>query len=158
MAKKEKTSEPKRRILKSSYNVGKEPSQNDSGDNPLIKINDRDDFSIELGNFLDNPMSLINSEFEPFDPNDTSSLDQSRIKPESKMLIILRYYEYIIQARFNVSFILPVWSEGTKTGDISFLEIIQSIEHHLQMKLQMKVPTFDEINFFDIKYLYKIKY
>ena len=38
------------------------------------------------------------------------------------------------------------------------MTIIDSIKHRLMMELQMKTPTFDNINTLDIHYLYKVRY
>lgn len=133
-------------------------SEKDTENNPLLRIDPASEFIIEVGNFLEDPYILINPGYESFNPQDNSSLDGDRLDEASEMMVILRYFEYVIIARFPVRFILPLWMDGNKTGDMSLADIIQSIEHRLQMELQLRTPSFDQINTLDIHYLYKIMY
>lgn len=133
-------------------------SEKDTEKNPLLHIEQTPLFAIEVGNFLEDSNILIHPDFESFNPQDKSSLDSDRLDYNSDMMVILRYFEYVILAQFKVSFIMPLWSEGARTGDMDLFDIIQSIEHRLQMELQLRTPTFDEINLLDIHYLYKVRY
>lgn len=130
----------------------------DTENNPLLKIENVDKFRIEIGNIFQDQSILINPEYVNFQPSDISTIDSSNMEPSSEFLVILRYFEYVITARFNAGYILPLWTSGQKTGDISFGEIFDSVDHRLLMELQLKVPSFDEINMLEIKRLYKIKY
>lgn len=138
--------------------VSKVASEKDTDKNPLLHIASGADFSIEVGNFLEDSGILIYPDYENFTPSDPGSLDSDRLDTRSDLLIILRYFEYVILAKFKVSFILPLLKEGMRTGDMSLFDIMQSIEHRLQMELQLRTPTFDTINVLDIRTLYKVRY
>ena len=130
----------------------------DTEKNPLLHIEQSNQFCIEVGNFLEDCNILIYPDYESFDPQDKNTLDADRLDTNSDLLVILRYFEYVILAKFKVNFILPLWKEGQRTGDMDLPDIIDSIKHRLMMELQMKTPTFDNINTLDIHYLYKVRY
>lgn len=130
----------------------------DTEKNPLLRIEQKDEFCIEVGNFLEDSSILIHPDYEKFDPSGQAAFDPDRLLPSSDLMVILRYFEYVIAAKFKVSFIMPLWKEGMRTGDMGFSDIIDSIKHRLEMELQMKTPSFDSINILDIHYLYKVKY
>ena len=144
---------------KPSYKKGVSKIQNekDTENNPLLKI-ENDQFVIEVGNIIENPWILINDGYENFNPEDKGTLDADRLDMNSEFLVILRSFEYVISARFNVSYIWPLWSHGEKTGDLSFNDLFQSISHRLRNELFMRSPNFDEIDLMSIQYLYKVKY
>lgn len=144
---------------KPSYKKGvsKIQSEKDTENNPLLKI-ENDQFLIEVGNLIENPWIIINEGYENFDPKDKGTLDGDRLDMLSEFLVILRSFEYVITARFKVSFIWPLWSHGEKTGDLTFEDIMMSIQHRLKNELFMRSPNFDEIDLMSIQYLYKIKY
>lgn len=133
-------------------------SEKDTEKNPLLHIEQTPLFAIEVGNFLEDANILIHPEFESFDPSDKTTLDSERLDYNSDMMVILRYFEYVILAKFKVSFIMPLWAEGARTGDMDLFDIILSIQHRLQMELQLRTPTFDDINLLDVHYLYKVRY
>lgn len=156
---KEKPVREKGRVLKTYRPVNGEVCTNDTQDNPLLTIRDNPNFTIELGNFLDNPCVMIKEGYESFEPSFPDAiLDHPNFSWDAEAMIILRYFEYVIQARFPLTYIKDLWIEGARTGDITFAEIIQGMEHRLTVELQLKVPSFDTINTIDIKYYYKIKY
>lgn len=163
-AKKEvkKEAKPKDRIIKSFKPAANGTvSQKDTDENPLLKVDLNKDFHIEIGNFLNDPTIFIDGDYVSFDKGDLASLKDENgdpVKPDDDMMIILRYFEYVIKAKFKVSYILPLLLEGQKTHDIEFSEIIEAIEHRLQLELQLKCPTFETINLLYAKYLYKIRY
>ena len=162
MAKKvveKKTPEKKNKVLKTYRPINGETHTNDTDDNPLLTIRDNPNFTIELGNFLDNPCVMIKEGYESFDPSlPNQIIEDERFTWDAEVMVMLRYFEYIIQARFPMTYIKDMWLEGERTKDITFAEIIQGIEHRLTVELQLKVPTFDTINTIDIRYYYKIKY
>lgn len=147
---------PKPKIKKGNSKI---QSEKDTEENPLLKIEQtRSEFIIESGNYLNDPYLIIYKDFENFDPMADPPLDADRTDECSDVKVILIYYEYVIVASFKIRHILPVWIEGNRTSDMSFLDIIKAIEHRLTMELQMRVPSFDDINTLDIKFLYKIRY
>lgn len=137
--------------------VSKIQSEKDTENNPLLKI-ENDQFIIEVGNLIENPWIIINEGYENFDPKDKGTLDADRLDMLSEFLVILRSFEYVITARFKVTYIWPLWSHGERTGDLSFEDIMMSIQHRLKNELFMRSPNFDEIDLMSIQYLYKIKY
>ena len=130
----------------------------DTEENLLINISDNQNFTITLGNILQNPQFIIFEGYENFNPEDKSTLDASRISADNDVLVILRYFDYIIVGKFKLGYITPMILEGEKTGDIDLQSIVQAIEHRLQIELQLNVPSFEELNILDIHYLHKIKY
>jgi len=137
--------------------VSKIQSEKDTENNPLLKI-ENDQFVMEVGNLIENPWVIINEGYENFDPRDKGTLDSERLDMLSEFLVILRSFEYVITARFKVTYIWPLWSHGEKTGDLSFEDIFNAIQHRLRMELFMRSPNFDEIDLMNIQYIYKIKY
>lgn len=137
--------------------VSKIQSEKDTENNPLLKI-ENNQFVMEVGNLIENPWIIINEGYENFDPKDKGSLDASRLDMLSEFLVILRSFEYVITARFKVTYIWPLWSHGEKTGDLSFEDLFSAIGHRLRMELFMRSPNFDEIDLMGIQYIYKIKY
>lgn len=137
--------------------VSRIQSEKDTENNPLLKI-ENDEFVIEVGNIIENPWILINEGYDNFDPKDKGTLDGDRLSMDSEFLVILRSFEYVISAKFKVSYIWPLWSHGEKTGDLTFDDLFQSISHRLRNELFMRSPNFDEIDLMSIQYLYKVKY
>jgi hypothetical protein len=142
----------------SKKGASKIQSEKDTENNPLLKIESNSIFRIEVGNMFEDQWILINPEYENFDPGDKSTLDASRLDQSSEFLVILRYYEYVITAKFTLSYIFPLWSNGEKTGDMTFKDIFDAIDHRLLMELQLRTPSFDTINVLEISHLYKIRY
>lgn len=133
-------------------------TEKDTEKNPLLHIEHTSQFSIEVGNFLEDCNILIYPDYEKFEPSDKSTLDAERLDTQSDLMIILRYFEYVIIAKFKVNFIMPLWIEGQRTGDMDLYDIIESIKHRLEIELQLRTPSFDNINISDIHYLYKVRY
>lgn len=158
----EYSQKPKDRIIKSFKPAANGlVSQKDTDENPLLKVDLNQDFHLEIGNLLNDPNFFISENYVSFNKDDIASLKDENgnpVKPDDDMMIILRYFEYVIKAKFKVSYILPLLLEGQKTHDIEFSEIIEAIEHRLQLELQLKCPTFETINLIYAKYLYKIRY
>lgn len=146
----------KKNPIKKGYS--KITNEKDTENNPLLKIDSSSFFKISTGNMFDDENLMINPDFENFLPDDKKSIDDGRFSKDSVFLVLLRYYEYVITAEFPVSFIFPLWKNGEKTGDLSFQDIFSAVQHRLLMELQMRVPSFDEINTLEIRYLYKIRY
>lgn len=139
-------------------------SEKDTSENPLLKIEDGNEFVIITGNFLNDPYILIYRDYENFDPmidpqmGVPGGLDLEKTDEASDMLVIIRYYDYVVVAKFKVRHILPVWMEGMRTGDMSINDIMLSIRHRLIMELQLHVPSFDSINEMDVHTNYKVRY
>ena len=133
-------------------------SEKDTEKNPLLKIDKSSFFKISAGNMFDDENIMINPGYENFTPDDKTSIDNDRFSQKSVFLVILRYFEYVITAQFPVSYILPLWKNGESTGDLSFQDIFDAVHHRLLMELQMRVPSFDEINMLEVKIIYKINY
>lgn len=139
-------------------------TEKDTTDNPLLKIEDSNEFVIITGNFLNDPYILIHRDYENFDPSlDPQSdlpiaLNLEKTDEASDMLVVIRYYDYVVLAKFKVRHILPVWMEGMKTGDMTLNDIMLSIRHRLIMELQIHVPSFDSINEMDVHTNYKVRY
>lgn len=142
----------------SKKGASKIANEKDTEKNPLLHIEQSPVFAIEVGNFLEDSGILIYPDYESFNPQDKTTLDATRLDMNSDLMVILRYFEYVIVAKFKVSFIMPLWKEGMRTGDMDLFDIIQSIEHRLQMELQLRTPSFDDINLLDVHYLYKVRY
>lgn len=133
-------------------------SDKDTTKNPLLHIDPSSAFSISVGNMFDDQTILINPDYVNFNPADKSSLNPETLNQKSEFLVILRYYEYIVSARFCLSYIYKLWVNGEKTGDITFEEIFSSVEHRLKNELYLRVPSFEDIQILDFKVLHKIKY
>jgi hypothetical protein len=142
----------------SKKGVSKIQSEKDTENNPLLKIEENSFFKIEAGNLFEDQWIIINPDYENFDPTNPSTLDIERLNDDSEFLIILRYYEYVVCARFPLRYIKSLWMYGTKTGDLNFEDIFHSIDHRLQMELMLRTPSFDDITILEIQHLYKIRY
>lgn len=124
------------------------------GENPLLKIDNRDDFSMESSNLLQDPGGLAFPGFENFDINrENGHFDVSRLRNESVVIVALRYYEYVCVARFRFDFIVPILESGLTAEDVFGM-----IRHALRNRLLLNAPSFDTIFEPDIRYVGKIKY
>ena len=130
------------------------PDAENLADNPLLKIDNRTDFSIESSNLLQDPGRLLFDGYENFDLNkEKVSFDMDRLNDNSSIIIVLRYYEYICIATMTFSFIIPILQSGLNAKDI-----FEMIKHSLRNKLLLNAPKFDNIFEPDFHYIGKIKY
>ena len=127
--------------------------EKDTKDNPLLKIEDNVLFSIESGNFLNDPTIYTFPGFEAIDPQKPESIDLTRLDNNSEFVVILLYYEYLITAKFKFSYIRPLLSAGMELS-----KIIDAINHRLLTELQLNVPSFDTIITLQVETECRIKY
>lgn len=132
-------------------------SKNDQDDlelNPLLKIENKHDFSIETDNLLEHPDAILYESYLTFDVNiDKKHFDESLLSLDSEIIIILRYFEYLCTAKFKFSYIYPMLVSGLIAKDVFDL-----IKHALKNRIQINVPSFDKIFEPEIIYIGKIKY
>lgn len=133
----------------------KQEADNDNPDlNPLLHTENKDGFSISTSNLLMYPDALIYPDYENFNIKDEQfKFDYDRFDEYTKIIIILRYYEYICTAEMTVDYILPLLNSGL-TGK----QVFEMVCHCLKNKLLCNVPSFDTIFEPDIQYISKIKY
>ena len=130
------------------------PDSENIDENPLLKIDNRIDFSIESSNLLQDPGKLIFPGYENFDlKKEKDHFDMNRLRDDSSIIIVLRYYEYICTASMKFSFIIPILQSGLNARDV-----FEMIKHALRNKLLLNAPTFDNIFEPDFHYIGKIKY
>lgn len=130
------------------------PDSENIDENPLLKIDNRIDFSIESSNLLQDPSKLIFPGYENFDlKKEKDHFDMNRLRNDSSIIIVLRYYEYICTASMKFSFIIPILQSGLNARDV-----FEMIKHALRNKLLLNAPTFDNIFEPDFHYIGKIKY
>lgn len=130
------------------------PDSENIDENPLLKIDNRVDFSIESSNLLQDPGKLIFPGYENFDlKKEKDHFDMNRLRDDSSIIIVLRYYEYICTASMKFSFIIPILQSGLNARDV-----FEMIKHALRNKLLLNAPTFDNIFEPDFHYIGKIKY
>lgn len=127
--------------------------EKDTANNPLLKIEDSVLFSIESGNFLNDPTIYTFPGYENIDPSNPSTLDVSKLDNNSEFVCILLYFEYLITAKFKFSYIRPLLSAG-----MEFPKIIEAINHRLLTELQLNVPSFDTIISIQIENQCRVKY
>lgn len=132
---------------------GKKKFDKDSDDNPLLKVDNKSNFEIEFANVLNDPYSIIFSDYENFDIA-TGNIDIEKLNPNSMIIATMRYYEYVCIAKFNYDYILPLLNSGEMNG----AEVFQMIQHALRTKLLMYIPSFDTILEIEFKFKTKIKY
>lgn len=127
--------------------------EKDTKDNPLLKIDDTVLFSIESGNFLNDPTIYTFPGFETIDPKNPETLDLTRLDNNSEFVCILLYFEYLITAKFKFSYIRPLLA-----ADMEFPKIIEAINHRLLTELQLNVPSFDTIITLQVENQCRVKY
>ena len=132
---------------------GNKKFDKDSDDNPLLKVNNNSEFEIEFYNVLNDPSSIIFSEYEVFNI-ETGNIDINQLNRDSEIVAIMRYYEYVCIAKFKYNYILPLLETGEMTGP----EIFQMIQHALRTKLLIYIPSFDTVLEFEFRFKTKIKY
>lgn len=136
---------------------GQKKQQKDSEnleDNPLLKIDNRDNFKIESSNLLQDPFKLLFDGYENFDlKKDKDHFDMGKLKEGSSIIIVLRYYEYICTATFSFSFIIPILQSGLLAKDV-----FDMVKHALRNKLLLNAPTFDVIFEPEFVYMGKVRY
>ena len=124
----------------------KEQNASDRKDNPLLKIDDKVDFSIESSNLLQDPEQLLFPDYLFFDLNkDKDHFDFDKLNDDSSIIIVLRYYEYVC--------IVPILQSGLNAKDV-----FDMIKHALRNRLLLEAPSFDVIFEPDMHYDGKIKY
>ena len=133
----------------------KSDSEGDSTkDNPLIKIDNKIDFEIEVSNLLQEPEKLLLPDFENFDlSKEKDHFNFEKLNDETTIKITLRYYEYICIATFKFKFIVPILQSGLNAKDV-----FDMIKHSLRNHLLLNCPSFDVIFEPDMQYRGKIKY
>ena len=123
-------------------------------ENPLLKIDNREDFHIESSNLLQDPGRLLFEGYENFDmKKEKDHFDMGKLSEDSSIIIVLRYYEYICIANFKFRFIIPILQSGLLAKDV-----FDMIKHALRNKLLLNAPTFDTIFEPDFFYYGKVKY
>jgi hypothetical protein len=125
----------------------------DSDENPLLQMDDKDDFSTEFVNILNNPKGIIFKDYKNFNIV-TGNIDADLLNDKSEIIAIMRYYEYACIARFKYSYIVPMLTDGELNGN----EVFAMIQHALRNKLLMNIPSFDVILEIEFKFSTKIKY
>lgn len=133
----------------------KQQKESDSmEENPLLKIDNREDFRIESSNLLQDPGCLIFDGYEAFDlKKDKDHFDFGKLRDDSSIIIVLRYYEYICTATFMFRFIIPILQSGLLAKDV-----FEMIKHALRNRLLLNAPTFDTIFEPDFHYYGKVRY
>lgn len=125
----------------------------DSDENPLLYVEDKDEFKMEFVNILNNPHGIIFKDFKNFNIV-TGQIDTNLLNNNSDIIAIMRYYEYACIARFKYEYIVPMLTDGELTG----VEVFNMIQHALRNKLLMNIPSFDTILEIEFKFSTKIKY
>ena len=130
------------------------PDTDDPSQNPLLLVENKHNFQIETGNFLQDPGMLMYEGFDSFDlTKETGHFDVDQLNEDSEIIIILKYFEYICIADFRFCYVKPILQSGFKMKDV-----FDMVKHCLKSKLQLNVPTFDTIYEPEIQYFGKIKY
>ena len=126
-----------------------------ASDNPLLKIDNRDDFMIDSSNLLQNPGILLTKGYERLDlgKENSKKFDLDKISKSTSIIIILRYYEYVTMATFKFEFVLPMLESG-----LNMDEVIDLIKHSLRNRLLVNAPAFDTIFEPEIQYTGRIRY
>ena len=122
-------------------------------DNPLLKVDNSSNFTIEFANILNDPMSIIFPDYENFDIT-VGDINTDKLNRDSQIIAIMRYYEYVCIAKFKYDYIVPLLTEGELNGP----DVFQMIQHALRTRLLMNIPSFDVILEIEFKYQTKIKY
>ena len=142
---------------KSKVQKGKnkpKPDTDNPEENPLLHVDSTSEFTIETGNLLQDTDLLIFPEYTWFDiKKDKDHFDMNKLSHDSKIIIALRYYEYVCIAKFNFSYIIPIMKSGLIAKDV-----FDMVKHCLRNKLLTNAPTFDNIYELDITYNGYVKY
>ena len=125
----------------------------DSEENPLLQMDDKDDFKMEFVNVLNNPYGIIFKDYKNFNII-TGDIDIDKLNDNSQIIAIMRYYEYVCLAKFKYSYIVPMLTDGELNGN----EVFNMIQHALRNKLLLNIPSFDTILEIEFKFSTKIKY
>lgn len=122
--------------------------------NPLIRVENKDDFKIWTDNILDNPSAMIFKGYENVDISaDGNIFDTDRVDITSELIVTLRYYEYLCVAKCNFRYLIPIMDSGMDLKDI-----FDMLKHSLKTRLLMNVPSFETVIEIEIKYSGKVKY
>ena len=131
-----------------------QPDTNNPDENPLLRVDNRNEFTITTGNLLQDTGMLIFPDYTRFDTKkDKDHFDLSKISKDSTIIVTLRYYEYVCIAKFNFSYIIPILESGLRAKDI-----FDMVKHCLKNKLLINAPTFDNIYEIDMQYNGYVKY
>jgi len=142
---------PKRKNMKGQI---KSKNSDDPEKNPLLKIENKENFQIWTDNLLENPSAMIFEGYENFDLSaESKHFDLERVNTTSSLIIVLRYYEYICVARCTFSYIMPILD-----SDMTVKEVFDMIKHGLKTRLLMNVPSFETVLEIEIQYSGKILY
>lgn len=131
----------------------KKINKDDLENNPLLRIDDNIQFSIEFANILNDPYSAVFINYDKFN-YENPSLDASKLDLNSEMIVTARYYEYLAIARFKCNYIIPLITNDALT----LKDIFQMIMHALRVRLLMNIPSIDVILEIEFKYNTYIKY
>ena len=130
------------------------PDTDNPDQNPLLKVDNTEEFSIETGNLLQDTGLLIFPGYTVFDmKKEKDHFDMEKLSNTSMIIVALRYYEYVCTAKFQFSYILPILESGLNAKDT-----FDMIKHCLRNKLLTNAPTFDNIYDLDIAYTGYVKY
>lgn len=131
------------------------PDTDNPDKNPLLHIENKRDFCIETSNLLETPDAMILREYEEFDLRleGTNKLDTDRIREDTKIIVLLRYYEYLCTAEMSFNYIIPLLKSGLTAKDV-----FDMVKHCLKNKLLCNVPSFDTVFEPDIVYVGKVLY
>lgn len=89
----------------------KKKLENDSLDSPFLYVAANAGFNIQKSNLLNDPGFLIMPGYENFDL-DKAQFDNSKIQETTNIIVVLRYYEYLCTASFDISYIIPMMQSG----------------------------------------------
>ena len=133
----------------------------------MLDVDYNPEFFVECKNVLDDPTAMQFPGWEPFpiekltmsqdgkkDDDNKFILNQSRVNQKTtKIMIILRYFEYLCVARMDFTYLTEICK-----GDSRLVDVIDMIKHHLKNKLIREVDKTEQIIDMYCKYVGKIKY
>ena len=128
----------------------------------ILDVDYNEGFHVECYNLLENPeiMHLADKGYERLNLNIDLShvgavlLDTQRVvEDRTKVLIVLKYFEYICIATVKFSYILEI-----VRGDFALIDAIHMIKHHLKNKLIREVRGTENIIDMHIEYKGYVKY
>lgn len=132
------------------------PDKDSDSSNPLLSFKDREDFKFTISNLFENPSSLIYHGYDIIGLSGNSiDLDSKKINENTRIVIILRYYEYVCAAEMNFSFMVTLLQSDS---GMSIKDVIDMIKHGLRNRLLLNAPSFDSIFEPEIKYMGRVKY
>lgn len=122
------------------------------------------EFNVECKNILDDPKAMQFPGYEPFPierlkngeqkSDEMFILNTQRVRPnKTKILIILRYFEYLYIAQMNFSYLTEICK-----GDSKLIDVIDMVKHHLKNKLIRDTKTIEVFSEMYCSYIGKIQY